>query len=163
MVCPQGVNYDTGTRLQALALSEGGMDVKGVKAITNLSHGTIYRLRKLARDRGYNPEISKQLKLEYVVDRPKSGRPKKVWAEGEVRRKRNKKKKVVKTGNDATEVQQQKEGEGNAEVEGVQNQGAEMHGLHGVLDPTIVEGGSRAWEPGVMMDERERYWDPSKS
>ena len=35
----------------------------------------MYRLKKQARDRGYDPAVSRQLKLEYVVDKPRSGRP----------------------------------------------------------------------------------------
>ena len=70
----QSVNHDLGTRIQALALAEAGIAVKIVKAISQLSHQTIYRLKKQARERGYDPEISKQLLLKYVLNKLRSDR-----------------------------------------------------------------------------------------
>ena len=71
----QSVNHNLGTRLQALALAEQGIAIKIVEAVCQFSNQTAYRLRKQARERGYNPEISRQLKLEYVVGKPRSDRP----------------------------------------------------------------------------------------
>ena len=70
----QSVNHDADTRMQALALAEAGIAVKIVKAISELSHQTIYRLKKQARERGYDPEKSKKLLLKYVLDKPRSDR-----------------------------------------------------------------------------------------
>ena len=60
--------------MQALALAEHGIAVKIIEATTQMSNQFIYRLKKQARVRGYNPEISRQLRIEYVIDAPKSGR-----------------------------------------------------------------------------------------
>ena len=48
-----------------------------IKAITQLSSQSVYRLKRQARERGYNPDVSRQLKLAYVVDKPRAGRPRK--------------------------------------------------------------------------------------
>ena len=48
-----------------------------IRAITQLSSQSVYRLKRRARERGYNPEVSRQLKLAYVVDKPRTGRPRK--------------------------------------------------------------------------------------
>ena len=71
----QSVNHDLGTRMQALALAEHGIAVKIVEAVTQLSNQTIYRLKKQARERGFDPEKSTQLQLKYMIDKPRSGRP----------------------------------------------------------------------------------------
>ena len=74
----QSVNYDLGKRLQALALAElshvlkkTGSEVefkitqKIIAAIAGVSQKIVSRLCQQARNRGYNPEISTELKLEY--------------------------------------------------------------------------------------------------
>lgn len=70
--------HNVGTRVQALALVEYGIPVDKVTAWTGLSRSTIYELKAKAKERGYNPQIDKTLKIEYVVDAPRSGRPRKV-------------------------------------------------------------------------------------
>lgn len=65
-------------RFQALALAEYGVPVQHIKHYLNMSVNTIQRLRKTARDRGFDPAVSPQLKLEYVEDAPRSGRPSKL-------------------------------------------------------------------------------------
>ena len=74
----QSVNHDPDTRLQALALIEQGIAIKIIEAVTQLSNSSIYRLKKQARERDYNPEISRQLKLEYVMNKSRSDRSLKV-------------------------------------------------------------------------------------
>ena len=87
----QSVNHDLGKRLQALALAElsdvlkkTGSKVefkitqKTIAAIAGVSQKTVSRLRQQARNCGYNPEISTELKLEYVQDAPRSGGPSKL-------------------------------------------------------------------------------------
>ena len=69
-------SHDLGTRVQALALAEYGAPTKVVVDITGLSTRSINRLRKTARERGYDPEKSKIILTEYVADAPRSGRPK---------------------------------------------------------------------------------------
>jgi transposase len=65
-------------RLQALALAEKSIAAKVVQAITEVSVRSISDLKKKARSRGYDPQISRVLKLEYVEDAPRSGRPLKI-------------------------------------------------------------------------------------
>jgi hypothetical protein len=71
----QSVNHDLGQRLQALALAEFGVAQTVVTEITGLSRSSVSRLKKQARERGYDPSVSRALKLEYVEDAPRSGRP----------------------------------------------------------------------------------------
>lgn len=65
-------------RLQALALVEYGIPPGHASHTTKISVKTIQRLRKQARARGYDPAVSSVLKLEYVEDAPRSGRPPKL-------------------------------------------------------------------------------------
>lgn len=66
---------DLSTRAQALALAEYGVPMDEIKAITHLTKSTIYRYKSMARQRGYDPAISRVLKDEYLVDEIRSGRP----------------------------------------------------------------------------------------
>ena len=79
----RGIAHDTGARLQALTLVEAGFSPARVKEITGVHKSNLYRLRQKARERGYDPAISTVLKVEYVVDGPRPGRPAKVTAEVE--------------------------------------------------------------------------------
>jgi transposase len=67
--------HDIAVRIQALALAEEGIKVARITEITGLSRRTIFYLKKRARDRGYDPARSRVLKMEYVEDAPRSGRP----------------------------------------------------------------------------------------
>ena len=71
----QSKNHEVGTRLQALALIEAGVAQKTVTAITGISRTTIKRLQEKAKERGYDPNVSKELKLDYVTDQSRPGRP----------------------------------------------------------------------------------------
>jgi hypothetical protein len=64
--------------LQALTLAEHDIAAKIVQAVTEVATRTISELKRKARSRGYDPKISRVLKLEYVTDAPRSGRPPKV-------------------------------------------------------------------------------------
>lgn len=71
-------NLSLRTRLQALALVEFGIPPGQASHITKISVKTIQRLRRQARTRGFDPAVSPILKLEYVEDAPRSGRPPKL-------------------------------------------------------------------------------------
>jgi transposase len=73
--------HDLAVRIQALALAEEGIATKRIREITGLSRKTLYNLKKKAQERGYNPAQSRSLKMEYVEDAPRSGRPKVVTEE----------------------------------------------------------------------------------
>ena len=75
--------HNIGTNIQALALAEAGTPVQLVSQTTGLAPRTIYHLRVKARARGFDPQVSPMLKLEYVEDGDKSGRPKKISEERE--------------------------------------------------------------------------------
>lgn len=64
--------------MQALALVEYGIPPGHASHTTKISVKTIQRLRRQARARGYDPAVSSVLKLEYVEDAPRSGRPPKL-------------------------------------------------------------------------------------
>ena len=51
--------------------------------MTGVSTRSISALKIKARQRGYDPAVSRVLKVEYIEDAPRSGRPKKVTPEVE--------------------------------------------------------------------------------
>ena len=73
--------HSTAVRIQALALAEAHISTDRIQEVTGMDPKIIVGLRKLARERGYDPNVSMALKEEYVWDPPNSikprGRPKK--------------------------------------------------------------------------------------
>ena len=65
-------------RIQALALVEHGIAAKIVQEVTGVSTRSISALKIKARQRGYDPVVSRVLKVEYIEDAPRSGRPKRL-------------------------------------------------------------------------------------
>lgn len=63
-------------RAQALALLEAGLPIEFIRYKTELSDSTIYRIRRVAKERGYDPTNSPVFKDEYFEDAKRSGRPK---------------------------------------------------------------------------------------
>ena len=78
MTRPQDNTLTLAQRLQALTLVEHGVSAKSVEEITEVSTRSISHIKKKARSRGYDPEILRVLKMEYVEDAPRSGQPSKV-------------------------------------------------------------------------------------
>lgn len=80
--------HSTAARIQALALAEAHISVERIHEVTGIDPKIVAGLRKLARDRGYDPNVSMVLKEEYVWDPPNSnkprGRPKKRRAEDDL-------------------------------------------------------------------------------
>lgn len=72
---------DDGTKIQALTLSYAGVPVIEISKITGISRSQIYKLRTKAEERGYNAIVNPILRLEHVVDAPRSGRPKEMTEE----------------------------------------------------------------------------------
>ena len=66
---------------QAFALQEEGIPVARIKEITGLATSTIYRIKQITFERGYDPEVCREFKDEYFTDAPRSGRPKVITAE----------------------------------------------------------------------------------
>ena len=62
-------------RIQALALAEASISSERIQEITGIEPKMLAALRKLARDRGYDPNISMQLKEDYVFDPPNASKP----------------------------------------------------------------------------------------
>jgi hypothetical protein len=75
---PQNRSLNVGQRLQALTLAEEDIAVKIVQSITEVSIRSISDLKKKARSRGYDPQISRVLKLEYVTNASRSDRSLKI-------------------------------------------------------------------------------------
>ncbi|KAK5945820.1 hypothetical protein PMZ80_003028 [Knufia obscura] len=73
--------HSTAVRIQALALAEAHVSTERIQEVTGMDPKIIVGLRRLARERGYDPNVSMVLKEEYVWDPPNSikprGRPKK--------------------------------------------------------------------------------------
>ncbi|RMZ89467.1 hypothetical protein DV736_g3300, partial [Chaetothyriales sp. CBS 134916] len=67
--------HSTAVRIQALALAEISISYDRIQEITGIDQKVMVGLRRLARERGYDPNISMQLKEEYVLDPPNANRP----------------------------------------------------------------------------------------
>ncbi|KIV97657.1 hypothetical protein PV10_01376 [Exophiala mesophila] len=67
--------HSTAVRIQALALAEASISSERIQEITGMDPKVLAGLRRLARERGYDPSISMQLKEEYVLDPPNANRP----------------------------------------------------------------------------------------
>lgn len=80
--------HSTAVRIQALALAEAHISVERISEVTGMDAKVIVGLRKLARERGYDPNVSMVLKEDYVWDPPNSnkprGRPRKRRAEDDL-------------------------------------------------------------------------------
>ena len=68
-------NYSVADRVQALTLAEEGKRYAEISSITGMSSSQITRLRRKARERGFDPSVSKQITVDHVQDAPRSGRP----------------------------------------------------------------------------------------
>ncbi|KPI43013.1 uncharacterized protein AB675_2003 [Cyphellophora attinorum] len=67
--------HTTAVRIQALSLAEASISSERIFEITGIDPKVLAGLRKLARERGYDPSVSMQLKEEYVLDPPNTNRP----------------------------------------------------------------------------------------
>lgn len=74
---------------------------------------TIGRYQRQARDRGYNPDISHALLLSYVVDKPRSGRPRKSSLDDEGVKKKSKSRRRLKKKSE--DVERREDGGGACE------------------------------------------------
>ena len=67
--------HSTAVRIQALALAEANISSERIQEVTGMDAKVLAGLRRLARERGYDPSVSMQLKEEYVLDPPNTSRP----------------------------------------------------------------------------------------
>ncbi len=67
-----------------MALAEAGIEKKIAAASAGMTVSSVYRVIKKAKAREYNKDESSIMKMEYVVDESRSGRPRKANAEKEV-------------------------------------------------------------------------------
>lgn len=67
--------HSTAVRIQALALAEAHISLERIQEVTGMDPKIVAGLRKLARERGYDPNVSMVLKEEYVWDPPNSNKP----------------------------------------------------------------------------------------
>lgn len=79
---PKLLHFPMAVRIQALALAEASISYDRIREITGMDGKLLDKMRKTARDRGYDPSSSMQLKDEYVADpankvqgQPKKQRP----------------------------------------------------------------------------------------
>jgi transposase len=75
------VPHDIGVRIQALAFLQLGVPVEEIQRLLGPSKATIYRWRRTAITRGYDSEKPEKILLEYLVNKPRSGRPRKATVE----------------------------------------------------------------------------------
>jgi hypothetical protein len=67
--------HSMAVRIQALALAEASISSERIHEITGIEPKVLAGMRKLARERGYDPNVSMRMKEEYVVDPPNTNRP----------------------------------------------------------------------------------------
>lgn len=67
--------HSMAVRIQALALAEASISSERIHEITGIEPKVLAGMRKLARERGYDPHVSMRMKEEYVVDPPNANRP----------------------------------------------------------------------------------------
>jgi transposase len=73
----RGNVYPLSVRAQVVACRVAGLTNKQIVDMTGVSTRQIQLWYSNALKRGYDPSVSKILKDEYLVDAPRSGRPKK--------------------------------------------------------------------------------------
>jgi transposase len=73
--------YPLSVRAQVVAFRVAGLTNKQIVEMTGVSLRQIQSWYNNALKRGYDPSVSVLLKDEYLVDAPRSGRPKKAAAE----------------------------------------------------------------------------------
>jgi hypothetical protein len=69
---------DVGVRIQALAYLELGYTPAQIEEVLGVLKSVLYRFRRTVIERGYKPQESKKILLEYLVNTPRSSRPTKV-------------------------------------------------------------------------------------
>ncbi len=79
-----GGNTTPAQRIQAISLAEAGIDKKIVAVSAGMTVSSVYRVIQKAKDKGYNKEESTVIKMKYVIDTPRSGRPSKATTEKEI-------------------------------------------------------------------------------
>lgn len=67
--------HSTAVRIQALSLAEACISAERILEITGIDPKTLVGLRRQARERGYDPSVSMQMKEYYVIDPPNANRP----------------------------------------------------------------------------------------
>ena len=67
--------HSMAVRIQALALAEASISAEKIHEITGIEPKVLAGMRKLARERGYDPNVSMRMKEEYVIDPPNTNRP----------------------------------------------------------------------------------------
>jgi hypothetical protein len=72
---PNGGFHPIALRVQALTLLSIGWPTERVEAATGIKTSSLRALRKKAHQRGYDPMKDPRIKLEYVEDGKRSGRP----------------------------------------------------------------------------------------
>lgn len=77
-------DFPMSVRIQALALAEASISYDRVREITGIEAKLLDKLRKTARDRGYDPNTSMQIHEGYVADPVNKGhsKPKKQRQDG---------------------------------------------------------------------------------
>lgn len=68
-------------RIQVLSLAAYGLETKEIALELELPLRTIQTMIRRARDRGFDPRISKRVRMEFVEDAKRSGRPKEITPE----------------------------------------------------------------------------------
>ena len=71
------LQFSVAIRIQALALAEASISYDRIREITGIDGKLLDKMRRAARERGYDPAKSMQMKDDYVADLVNKGQPKK--------------------------------------------------------------------------------------
>ncbi|KAF7170554.1 hypothetical protein CNMCM5623_002961 [Aspergillus felis] len=64
-------------RIQVLSLSAFGVESKAIAAGLDIPYRSVQKIIQRAKERGFDPATNPRVKMEYVEDAERSGRPKK--------------------------------------------------------------------------------------
>lgn len=81
---PPSQSYDLTTRAQAITLKLYGASYEKIEEICGIKKRMVQRYLQTAKERGYDPLVDSTLKDEYLIDAPRSGRPRKLTKEQEM-------------------------------------------------------------------------------
>ena len=133
-------------RAQALALLEVNTSIAKITEQTGLVKSTIYRIKKIAYERGFDPAKDSAFKDEFFEDAPRSGRPKVILAET--------------TATVLKEIKESREGREKTSRELGYSAGiSEMSTLR-ILHANKIGKWKPTWKPGltqVMRDARYKF------
>jgi hypothetical protein len=130
-----GKKHTVGDRVQALALIEEGIPIGRVVEVSGMSRASVYRLRKTARSRGFDPQVSPHIKEEHDADAPRVGQPKVITVDDEAH--------IIE------HVQDSRQGRESSCIELGHRFGVSAMTIHRILRSHKLGKRKPSWKPGL--------------